>query len=359
MMIFERITEEVLNEKLITYGNRKPYGQVVFIAGGAGSGKGFAITNFLDSASFKVRDVDEMKKQLQILNRLGKITINGILAKYGRGIKAKDLELIQKVQDDGYTLKSLNLKKPDHVYVLHMLVKAMGIKDKSLEALLVGKNNPEVLPNIMFDITAKDVSDITSVVPMLMQAGYKAENIHLTWVLTSYVTAMVNNKTRARMVPEDILLKTHEGASNTVWGLVTKALPRGMNGRVDVILNNPEHTVYYTDADGKKIEGKVKGFLSLPLKKAGGGIFPEKLWKDKLFNWVKDNAPESITANMKESVDERINLFFEKNVPTKPDKWNYAVSQAKQKFDVYPSAYANAWASKKYKELGGGWRKDK
>ena len=139
---------------------------------------------------------------------------------------------------------------------------------------------------------------------MLKNVGYKAENIHLTWVLTSYVTAMVNNKNRARMVPEDILLKTHEGASNTIWGLVTKALPKGMNGRVDVILNNPENTVFYTDSEGRTIKGKVKGFLSLPVKKAKGGIFSEKLWKDKLFGWVKDNAPESITANMKESVNE-------------------------------------------------------
>jgi hypothetical protein len=427
-MVFEEITEDVLNEKLITYGNRKPYGQVVFIAGGAGSGKGFAIDNFLDSSSFKVRDVDEMKKQLQILNRLGKITIKDILAKYGRNIKLGDLDLIKKVQDDGYTLQNLNLKNPNHVYVLHTLVKAMGIKEKSLENLLVGKNNPEVLPNIMFDITAKDVTDITSVVPMLKQAGYKTENIHLTWVLTNYVTAMVNNKNRARMVPEDILLKTHEGASNTVWGLVTKALPKGMNGRVDVILNNPEHTVFYTDADGRTINGKVKGFLSLPLKKAGGGIFAEKLWKDKLFGWVKDNAPQSITANMKESVneesseetlqglkemamgdleriadyadmildrmndgqeleswmysqitlavdqlnsvhdtldgtdgvvEERINLFVEENEPTNPELWDRAIAAAKRKYDVYPSAYANAFASKWYGDKGGKWRTKK
>lgn len=42
--------------------------------------------------------------------------------------------------------------------------------------------------------------------------------------------------------------------------------------------------------------------------------------------------------------------------PTKPEKWAYAKAEAKKKFDVYPSAYANAWAAKKYKELGGGWR---
>ena len=52
-----------------------------------------------------------------------------------------------------------------------------------------------------------------------------------------------------------------------------------------------------------------------------------------------------------------INMLVEKNKPTKPNKWAYALSQARKKFDVYPSAYANAWAAKKYKELGGGWRK--
>ena len=305
-MVFEEITEDILNEKLITYGNRKPYGQIVFMAGGAGSGKGFAIKNFVDSASFKIRDVDEMKKQLQILNRLGKITIKDILKKYGRNIKLKDLDLIRKIEKDGYTLQNLNLKNPEHVMVLHLLVKAMGIKDNTLEKLLLGKNNPETLPNILFDITAKDVTDITGVIPQLKAAGYKAENIHLTWVLTNYVTAMVNNRNRSRMVPEDILLKTHEGAANTVWGLITKALPKGMNGRVDVILNNPEHTVFYTDADGKTISGGVKGFLSLPVKKEKGGIFPEKVWKDKLFKWVKGNAPDSITANMEESVNEAV-----------------------------------------------------
>jgi len=304
-LIMEVINEEQLDEKLITYNNRAPYGQVVFLAGGAGSGKGFAGSNFLDSAGFKVRDVDEMKKQLQVLNRLGKITINDIIKKHGKKIRPKDMEVINKVfstelpRGGQQTISNLNLKNPEHVMVLHLLVKAMGIKDKSLENMLGATANPETLPNIMFDITAKDLSDFTDILPMLKNAGYDSKNIHLTWVLTNYVTAMDNNKNRARMVPEDILLKTHEGAANTVWSLVTRALPKGMNGRVDVILNNPENTVMYTDADGKTIKGAVKGFLSLPLKKAGGGIFPEKLWKDLLFKWVKGNAPETITKNMK------------------------------------------------------------
>ena len=348
-MIYEEITEDTLNEKLITYGNRKPYGQIVFIAGGAGSGKGFAISNFLDSASFKIRDVDEMKKQLQVLNRLGKLDINSIMKKYGKSIKPKDVDLINKIQDEGFKLQNLNLKNPDHVYALHILVKAIGIKDASLEKLLLGKDNPDILPNILFDITAKDVTDITSVIPKLKAVGYQANNIHLTWILTNYVTSLSNNNSRSRKVPdgsmgaENIMLKTHEGASNTIWGLVTKALPKGMNGRIDVILNNPEHTVFHTDADGKTIKGKVKGFKSLPLKKAKGGIYAETIWKKILFGWVKNNAPDTITANMKESVvnEDKVYIdFLNKKKGHKQDRikfnsYELAVKWAKSNFDKF------------------------
>ena len=56
---------------------------------------------------------------------------------------------------------------------------------------------------------------------------------------------------------------------------------------------------------------------------------------------------------------ENLSVLVEKNVPTNPSKWSYYKSQAKKKFDVYPSAYANAWAAKQYKAAGGGWRKTK
>lgn len=42
--------------------------------------------------------------------------------------------------------------------------------------------------------------------------------------------------------------------------------------------------------------------------------------------------------------------------PTKPALWARAKREAKKKFKVYPSAYANAWAAKWYKSKGGGWR---
>ena len=58
------------------------------------------------------------------------------------------------------------------------------------------------------------------------------------------------------------------------------------------------------------------------------------------------------------NLEEKLSLFLEKNVPTDKSKWAYYKSQAKKKFDVYPSAYANAWAAKQYKAAGGGWKKE-
>ena len=62
--------------------------------------------------------------------------------------------------------------------------------------------------------------------------------------------------------------------------------------------------------------------------------------------------PKNETMN----IEERLNLFLEKNCPTDPGKWSASKSAAKSKFDVYPSAYANGWAAKNYKSKGGSWK---
>lgn len=64
----------------------------------------------------------------------------------------------------------------------------------------------------------------------------------------------------------------------------------------------------------------------------------------------------STKKNENMTIEEKVNLFLEKNCPTDPGKWSASKSAAKSKFDVYPSAYANGWAAKNYKSKGGGWR---
>ena len=62
--------------------------------------------------------------------------------------------------------------------------------------------------------------------------------------------------------------------------------------------------------------------------------------------------------SFKQFIDEYLEEGYltEKNKPTSPEKWARAKAAAKSKFAVYPSAYANAWAAKKYKAMGGGWK---
>lgn len=44
------------------------------------------------------------------------------------------------------------------------------------------------------------------------------------------------------------------------------------------------------------------------------------------------------------------------NIPTDPDLYARVKAEAKKKFNVYPSAYANAWLVREYKKRGGGYR---
>ena len=262
---------QYLEEKLILYQQGKKYGQIVFLAGGAGSGKGFAIKNFMEGETFKIRDVDEWKKAF---------------------MKMADL------QDKFPEIKGLNLKNPKDVYKMHMFVKKSGIKDKSLDLLLRDANSA-TLPNIMFDITMKDASDIGDVIPKLKEAGYDSNNIHLTWVLTNYAVAIVNNRNRERVVPEDIMLLSHEGAAKNMYNVVKGKLPKGLNGGVRVVLNNRENTIPYVDPETKKpVKTKhgelvIQDFTYLTFKREGKTIAPEADVKRELLSWISANVPKT------------------------------------------------------------------
>lgn len=48
-----------------------------------------------------------------------------------------------------------------------------------------------------------------------------------------------------------------------------------------------------------------------------------------------------------------VSLKKEVMKPTNTSLWNTVKAAARRKFDVYPSAYANAWVSREYKKRGG------
>ena len=255
-----------LEEKLIVYGGGKKYGQIVFLAGGAGSGKGFASEKFMQKDLFKVRDVDEWKKAF--------IRLSSEMKRYSE-------------------LKGLNLRNPDDVFKLHMAVKKMGIKGRSLQ-LLLRDVRPDRLPNIMFDITFKDTDEIDEAIPMLLRAGYQPRDIHITWVLTNYHIAVKQNKERDRVVPDDIMIATHTGAATSMYNVIKGNLPRGVDGQVNIVLNNRNNTVMFKSSDfaDKKVEN-VQDFEYFRIKQEGRPIDTSEKALDKVMTWVKSNIPRN------------------------------------------------------------------
>ena len=199
-----------LEEKLIVYNGGKKYGQIVFLAGGAGSGKGFAINKFMQRDLFKVRDVDEWKK---IFLKLASET-----KKYPE-------------------LRGLNLRNPKDVFKLHMFLKKKGIKARTLE-LLMKDVRPDRLPNIVFDVTLKNFIEVEETMPLLLKTGYNPKDIHITWVLTNYHIAVKQNKDRNRVVLDDIMIATHTGAALSMFDIIQGNVPKGVDGQINVVLNN-------------------------------------------------------------------------------------------------------------------------
>jgi len=101
----------------------------------------------------------------------------------------------------------------------------------------------------------------------------------------------------------------------------------------------------------KLIEGMKRSDIPAFIRKARGDapLTPAE---------VKSGSKDSISdpKNLAKARNEEVESLDEKNVPTSPEKWAKAKAAAKSKFAVYPSAYANGWASKKYKAMGGGWK---
>lgn len=285
--------QQYITEKLIIVGKGQKYGQIIFLAGGAASGKGFSVSKFIESSKFKVRDVDELK--------------NAVVK-------------LAKLKGDNPEIATADMKNPEDVFKIHQYVKTTGLKDYTLDLLLQGASKG-TLPNILFDITLKDISDIYEILPNLFEVGYKPIDIHLIWSLTNYVVAIEQNKMRERIVPDDIMLKTHTGAALTVTDMIRgkiKGIGTLIDGSINIILGGKQHTVTMTTKDTKEtLVGKnkfvqmggdiitrkgqviIKSFKYINIKKEGESLkskndFNKEMFNwDDLKNWIKSNIPKT------------------------------------------------------------------
>lgn len=88
-------------------------------------------------------------------------------------------------------------------------------------------------------------------------------------------------------------------------------------------------------------------------------IITDEGFRDRIEKHFERQGHRVTDIDVDYSVRSELDETKKKPQPTNPELWSRAKSAARSKFDVYPSAYANAWAAKYYKSKGGGWRMGK
>ena len=290
MFLIEEV--EALLEKLITFGGQAypKFGNIVVMAGGAGSGKGF-ILNKLVGMEGKVFDVDQLKT-----------------------LAAKTPAIQKRVKDElGVDILALSqdLRNPENVGKLHDIIGIYLGTDKMKEKLFyrsVLTAPVDRKPNIIFDMTFKELSKLEKVARDASKLGYDKKNIHIVWVINDIEVAKQQNAERSRVVPSEILINTHRGAANTMGDIINmgNTLKKYMDGDIVFAFNkvNVDSELVKSDRGGKKI-----GMKDDP-KRTGGSYV-----KDANYFYVKraGKAPTPVDKLDKE-IRMKIKSYVPKNV---------------------------------------------
>ena len=157
---------------------------------------------------------------------------------------------------------------------------------------------------------------------------------------------------------------SEEGSAYVACLSNEKAAKLGPDGRAAFVKR--KRAAQSKAGDSKK-GGEQKKGQKPTFVKTGASEGLEEKWSAKYKKSINCSNPKGFSQkahcagkekneNMELTVEQKMELFLEKNVPTDASKWSYYKSQAKKKFDVYPSAYANGWAAKMYKKAGGDWK---
>ena len=226
MLTFEKFMAEEfgeLSEKLITFAKQAypKFGNIVILAGGAGSGKGFVKDKLVGLEGYTF-DVDVLKS-----------------------LAAKAPGIIKKIKAEfGDDLVALagNLRDDKNVGRLHQLIgDELRLDDKKMQALYASilTAAPDRKPNIIFDVTLKDLEKLRKIAFQVQNLGYAPELTHILWVVNDIEVAQKQNAERDRVVPPEILVNTPRGAAQTMLDIINmgKTLKKYMDGDIVFAFN--------------------------------------------------------------------------------------------------------------------------
>jgi len=287
-----------LNEALITFNNKRPkYNTALIMAGGAGSGKGFIQSNLIGIEG-KIFDVDNIKKMV-----------------LKSAIIRRNLE-----KKFGDNLNDLDMKNEKHVSLLHTVIKKSGLNTAQQELLKKTINpNNDHKPNIIFDVTLKNMHKFQKTVFLCNDMGYKPKDIHMVWVLNKVSVALQQNKERDRYVNPEIVLQTHEGVRKTMFEILVSAnYPKKyFDGDIWITFNERDVDTEFVTSDitrpnkiikSKKGNGSyLKKATSVKIKETGKKPISIKSLKTNLQNKI-ENYPNP--NNIKVDEDEKNQNFL-------------------------------------------------
>ena len=292
---------EYLLEKLITFGGKAypKFGNVVILAGGGGSGKGF-IQSQLMGIQGKTFDVDALKS-----------------------LAVKSEKIAQRVKKElGVDLSQFKvkgaLKNPETVSLLHGIIgDELKLPDKEKRAFFssIMTADPERKPNVIFDVTLKSLQKFDNLISNVTRLGYDKKNIHLVWIINDIEIALKQNAERDRFVKPEILINTHVGAQQTVADVIKlgNKLKSYMDGDIVFAFNKVGVDTSYIkspkkDAEFKFLTTKNKKGETVKVDVSGGGGY----LKDANFFYIKRAGK---TVMNSDEIDKNIRAKIRDYVP--------------------------------------------
>lgn len=273
-------SEETLEEAALNIGDKsRTYpksGQIMILAGGAGSGKGF-ISNAFITFEGKQFNVDDLKTKL---------------------LKYKPATLVKKFEEfSGRYIESIKMENPDDVALMHMFFKKEGTDKAMQDAFFTAAKSASEKPNVIFDVTLKDLKKIKEISEYAEFAGYDKRNIHIVWILNDISVAYKQNKERERSVPDEIFFQTHTGASLTMKEVIDSSneYRKYADGEIWVMPNRARKdndVIFGKDKQGNKIVSQVKFYTAFKVKVVGKPATKIDQIEKKIFDKIQNYVPQ-------------------------------------------------------------------
>jgi len=218
---------QYISEAFVSPNNGAKYGQVIFLVGGAASGKSTAIRKFIDSSSYKTINPDGVK------------------------------DLMRQASEKGITgfedLAGVDPNTPKGASMYHKKMRDTKISSRYSKRITSDPNrSADAYPNLLFDRTFSFAGEIENISKSLIRYGYKPENIHIVYVFTDVNIALKRNRERSRTLADDIIVQSAKGAKKNFIDLLFQRMKSApVNGDFFMIVNERVITI---KKSGKRVD---------------------------------------------------------------------------------------------------------